>query len=70
MVDMQKQANEEFIKDCNKKFGENNWVTRPAAWEERCNVSVFPNACRVYRGYWFCYIGDTEVCVPKNGSTK
>ena len=68
VVDIQVQANEEFTEDCNDKFGEDNWVTRPATWEERCNVSIFPNACKVCRSYWFCYIGSVEVCIPKNVS--
>lgn len=68
LLDIQTQANEEFVRDCNEKFGEDNWITRPATWEERCNISIFPNACKVCRGYWFCYIGDMEVCIPKNDS--
>ena len=70
VIDIQTQANEEFVGDCNEKFGEGNWITRPATWEERCNVSMFPNACKVCRGYWFCYIGDMEVCILKDDSNK
>ena len=70
VVNIQTQANDEFVRDCNEKFGENNWVTRPSTWEERCNVSVFPNACKICRGYWFCHIGNVEVCILKNGSNK
>lgn len=70
IIDIQKQANEDFVSDCNGKFGENNWITRPATWEERCNVSVFPNACKVCRGFLFCYIGNMEVCILKNDSNK
>lgn len=70
VVDIQEYTNEEFVGDCNKRFGENSWVARPSTWEERRNVSMFPNACKICRGYWFCYIGDVEVCIPKDDSDK
>ena len=52
VVGIQVQANKEFVGDCNEKFGENNWITRPSTCEERCNASKFPNACRVCRGLY------------------
>ena len=68
VVDIQVQANEVFVNGCNEKFGEDNWIARPAIWEERCNISMFPNACKACRGYWFCYIGNVEVCITKNAT--
>lgn len=70
VVNIQTQANKEFVGDCNEKFGENNWITRPATCDERCNVSMFPNVCKVFRGCCFWYKGDVEVCILKNVSNK
>lgn len=53
------EANDVWINDCNKKYGEDGWERRDATSEERNNISHHIGSVPI------SYIGQISVCVPK-----
>jgi len=59
LVIVQSESNDAWINNCNEKYGEGNWETKTASWEERCNISHHIGSLPVP------YIGQVIVCKPK-----